>query len=230
MIPIAAVVELVDTLVLGANAARREGSSPFRGTILMTKQHTIIYVTGLGDAHPRGQRLLIATWRWWGVRPVLFQMNWADGAPYKLKSAALLRLIDSELAKNRQVSLVGASAGAGAVINTFAVRKQLTGVVCIAGKIHRPEAIGASYRQKNSAFITSAYQVQSSLDSLDFDADRRRILSRYGLIDPIVPKQDSIVPGARNQVVASIGHALTIATQLVFGAPSFIRFLKHLAK
>ena len=30
---IAAVVELVDTLVLGTSANRREGSSPFRGTI-----------------------------------------------------------------------------------------------------------------------------------------------------------------------------------------------------
>ena len=29
---IAAVVELVDTLVLGTSANRREGSSPFRGT------------------------------------------------------------------------------------------------------------------------------------------------------------------------------------------------------
>ena len=29
---IAAVVELVDTLVLGTSALRREGSSPFRGT------------------------------------------------------------------------------------------------------------------------------------------------------------------------------------------------------
>ena len=28
----AAVVELVDTLVLGTSASRREGSSPFRGT------------------------------------------------------------------------------------------------------------------------------------------------------------------------------------------------------
>tara|TARA_B110000263_G_scaffold18375_1_gene14639 strand:+ start:1231 stop:1347 length:117 start_codon:yes stop_codon:yes gene_type:complete len=31
----AAVVELVDTLVLGTSAERREGSSPFRGTIIV---------------------------------------------------------------------------------------------------------------------------------------------------------------------------------------------------
>jgi hypothetical protein len=45
--------------------------------------------------------------------------------------------------QDRIVSLVGASAGAGAAINAFAARKNIVnGVVCIAGKVNNPDAIG----------------------------------------------------------------------------------------
>jgi hypothetical protein len=60
--------------------------------------------------------------------------------------------------------------------------------------------------------------------------DRKRILSRYGAYDEIVSKTDSHIPGARNQIVPGIRHALIIANQLIFGAPSFLRFLKATAK
>lgn len=195
------------------------------------KIHSVIYVPGLGDADPKGQRRLVATWRLWGVRPHLFHMNWADGEAFEPKLERLLKLIDGLHAKGNRVSLVGASAGAGAVINAFAARKdKVDGVVCIAGKINNPDAIGQSYRRKNPAFVESAQQVQFSLDKLDWDTDRPRIQSRYAFLDAIVPKHDSQVSGADNRMVPSIGHAFTIATQLLFGTPSFLRFLKQLEK
>jgi hypothetical protein len=55
-------------------------------------------------------------------------------------------------------------------------------------------------------------------------------MSRYALIDPIVPAVDSHVPGARNRVQLSMGHAFTIASQMLLGAPLFIRFLRIQAK
>lgn len=192
---------------------------------------SIIYIPGFGDTNPRAQRLLISTWRLWGVRPQLFHINWGDGEAFSPKLERLVALIDDEVAKGNSVALVSASAGAGAAINAFALRKEaITGVVCIAGKVNNPDNIGSNYSTGNPAFVESARQVQFSLDKLDFDTDRSRILSRYALFDPVVSRDDSVIAGAHNRTIWSIGHSVTIATQLIFGAPSFIGFLKRTAK
>lgn len=195
------------------------------------KKHDVIYVPGLGDANPRGQLALVRTWRLWGVRPHLYQMNWGDGEAFAPKFDRLLLMIDGIHAKGHVVSLVGASAGAGAVINAFAARKDIVnGVVCIVGKVNNADTIGPRYSRGNLAFVESANMVQRSLDQLDLDTDRSRILSRYAFVDLVVPRQDSEIVGARNRTVPTIGHSATITVQLVFGAPSFLRFLKKIAR
>jgi pimeloyl-ACP methyl ester carboxylesterase len=195
------------------------------------KTHDVIYVPGLGDTHVTWQRRLISSWRLWGVRPHILPMIWGDGESFAPKLQKLLDKIDNLHDRGHKVSLVGASAGAGAVLNTFAARKnKISGVICIAGKINNPEGIGDSYRRRSSAFVESSYQVQTSLDKLDFENDRSRIQSRYAMFDPVIPTRDSEVVGGHNKTVATIGHSATIATQLLFGAPFFIRFLKQSAK
>lgn len=194
-------------------------------------KHSVIYIPGLGDANPRGQLALVKTWRWHGVEPHFFQMNWADGEAFAPKLERLLQLIDGQHAKGNKVSLVAASAGAGVAINAFAARKAIVnGVVLIAGWVNFPEDIGQGYRRKNPAFVESAYQVQSSLDMLDFENDRARIQSRHAVFDPVVAPKYSEVIGGHNVTVPSVGHATTIATQLAFGAPAWLRFLKRQAK
>jgi hypothetical protein len=197
----------------------------------MVNKLSIIYVPGLGDAKPSGQQLLIRSWRLWGVRPIFFHVRWGDGEAFAPKLERLLKLIDGETAEGRKVALVGASAGAGAVIHAFARRKAtVRGVVCIAGKVNNPDTIGPRYSTGNTAFVDSARQVQFSLDKLDFDADRKRIQSRYAIFDPVVPQADSEIAGARNRTVPAVGHSVTIASQLLFGAPGFIRFLKSVQR
>lgn len=194
-------------------------------------KHSVIYIPGLGDANPRGQLALVRAWKWYGVEPHFFQMNWADGEAFVLKLDRLLMLLDGQHAKGNKVSLVAASAGAGAAINAFAARKNVvSGVVLIAGWVNFPEDIGQGYRRKNPAFVESAYRVQPSLDTLNFEADRARIQSRHAIFDPVVSQKYSEVIGGHNVTVPSIGHATTIATQLAVGAPSFLRFLKRQAK
>jgi pimeloyl-ACP methyl ester carboxylesterase len=190
--------------------------------------HHVIYIPGLGKPNPRSQRWLVSTWRLWGVRAETFLIKWGDGEPFQPKLQRLLKRIDELHATGDSVSLVAASAGAGAAINAFAQRKDaISGVVCIAGKVNSPGTIGDSYRSSNPDFIESADQVQFSLDKLDFDADRPRIMSRYAVFDPLIPKIHSEVAGGKNVILPSIGHSFTIATQLLFGAPVFIRFLKN---
>jgi pimeloyl-ACP methyl ester carboxylesterase len=191
--------------------------------------HDVIYVPGIGDTKTTFQEIAAKTWRLWGVRPHTFPMRWADKEAFGPKFDRLLAYIDNLLAKGHDVSLVGASAGASVVLNAFAARPDIHGVVLIAGKVNRAEAIGGWYERNAPAFVESAHQAQHSLASLT-EAQRARINSRYGLIDVVVPKKDSVIHGAKNRKVLSIGHVLTITHQLTFGAPLHIRFLKRLAK
>ncbi len=188
----------------------------------------LIYVPGLGDHRVAGQQKLVNTWKWWGVSAELFQTGWGDGEQWDPKFERLLARIDHAVGQGKTVGLVGASAGATAVINAFHARQQeVAGVVLIAGKINRPHAIAPQLIRRNSAFGAAADTGFIALQALS-KSERRRILSRYGIIDPIVPAADSHIPGAHNRVVPSVGHAFTIATQLFFGAPGFIRFLRRL--
>lgn len=193
----------------------------------MTKPLHVIYIPGLGDRDVGRQRLVVSKWRWWGVEPELFQMNWGDKEPWPPKFQRLLLRIDELHAQHVPVALVGVSAGASAVINAYGARKnQLVGVVCIAGKINRPEAIGKRYYVNNIAFVTSAGECVQALKTLS-PSDRRHILSRFALLDERLTMADSRVPGARNRLSPTIGHVLTIAVQITIGAPGFLWFLKR---
>ena len=193
----------------------------------MAKLH-LIYVPGLGDGRVAGQQAAINTWRWWGVEPEIVRMNCADAEPWESKLKRLLSRIDALHAAGYPVGLVGASAGASAVINAFAGRTDyVVGCVLICGKVNRPEAIGQRDRRTNPAFVISAYACEKALATLGA-RDRQRILSRYALADETVYKPDSRIPGAHNRIVPTIGHAFTIATQITLGAPSFIYFLRSL--
>jgi hypothetical protein len=188
----------------------------------------VIYIPGLGDHKVGGQQRAVSTWKQWGVTPELFQMKWADGEAWEDKFSRLLDRIDELNDAGTKVALVGASAGASAVINAFAARKDIiVGSVLLSGKVNRPGAVGESFKRNNPAFWTSINDCQKALASLNTDY-RGRILSRYGVLDEMVPYMDSVIKGARNRVAPTAGHAFNIGSQLLVGAPSFIKYLKKL--
>ena len=196
----------------------------------MAKKLHVIYIPGLGDENPGRQRMAVRTWRWWGVEAELIQMIWSDATPWEDKFERLLARIDALHAEGKSVGIVAASAGASAAINAYAVRKDaIVGVVLLAGKVNRPEAVGANYRQKFPSFIESLDACQPALASLSA-SERGNILSRYAVYDEIVDEADSIIPDAVNQKRYIPGHVPLIATQIIFGAPSFLRFLKSRGK
>jgi pimeloyl-ACP methyl ester carboxylesterase len=192
----------------------------------MSSHLHLIYVPGIGDTNPKSQILAIKTWRLWGVESELFRMIWANNEKWDSKLNRLLETIDKQVKAGKKVGLVGASAGAGAVINAYALRKNdLVGCVIIAGKVNRPQYIGDHYRKNNPAFIDSAMAAPNSLSSLS-SGDLKNVLSIYAVKDEVVQTADSMLPGAINRQVATAGHFLTIASQITLGAPRFIRFLK----
>lgn len=190
------------------------------------KKLKIIYIAGIGKGHKMGQQAAVKLWRFYGVSPIFYDMHWEKGE-WDEKLQQLLKLIDET---DGPVALVGVSAGASAAINAYAARKdKVSGVVLIAGWVNRPEDVGAYYYEHNPAFVDSAKLAPESLAKLDSNA-RKRILSRYALKDEMVSSPHSFVEGAHNQRVMSAGHFITITTQILLGAPGFLRFLKRQAK
>jgi len=196
----------------------------------MPKRLHIIYIPGLGDEHkPRSQLWAVRQWARYGVDAELFRMYWGDKKTWHPKFNRLILHIDRLVSKDKSIGIVAASAGASAAINAFAARPDvIVGLVLIAGKVNRPNAIHSIHYTKNPAMPASVEQAVKSLEQLD-PAKRRKILSRYGLFDGYVKRADSCIPGAHNQVSPTLGHFLTIAFQLTLGAPGFILFLKQRA-
>jgi pimeloyl-ACP methyl ester carboxylesterase len=196
---------------------------------MTNKELHLIYLPGIGDARDKFQPWAVSIWRWWGVEAELYRMNWDDQVAWESKIHKLLDHID-EIAKEKKVALVGASAGAAAAVQAFTARKdKIAGVVTICGKINNPDSIGPRYRKYNPSFVEAAYSTAASIEKLDQD-DRKRILCRYALFDEVIyNKDDSRIPGAHNRVAFSLFHAITIGVLVSLGAPGFIRFLKKQA-
>lgn len=195
----------------------------------MKTRLNVLYIPGLGDAKVTSQRLAIITWRLWGVDAEVIQMRWADQSEdWETKFSRLLNRIDELAAADVPIGLVGSSAGATAVLNAYAIRKtQIAACVLIAGKVNYPDTIGERLRRENPAFYRSAQDCENAIKSLS-PADRQRILSRYAIFDGRVRLRDSLITGANNHTVPTFGHSITIATQLIFGAPGFLRFIKRI--
>jgi predicted alpha/beta hydrolase family esterase len=192
------------------------------------KMHHVIYVPGLGDAKPQGQQLVTELWRPLGVRGHYVPMHWAVDEPWQTKLERLLQAID-ELSKSGTVSLVGTSAGASAVLQAYERRRTtVAGVVCICGKINNVEAVNPDYYTENPSFKDALAWLQKALPKLSA-ADCAHILSIHPLWDGVVPVQDTVIPGAQERTILAAGHAFSIFVTLVFGAPSFMRFLKRQA-
>ncbi|HET7320092.1 MAG TPA: hypothetical protein VFI84_00730 [Candidatus Saccharimonadales bacterium] len=192
-------------------------------------KHYVIYVPGLGDNKYFVQGILVYVWRLYGVRSATRTMNWLDPELFEEKLTRLLVEVDEKLAKGYNVSLVGASAGAGAVLNAYAARKgQISGVVSICGKILHAETVSDTTYRRNPAFKESMDMLPANLNSLDV-AQRSRILSLHPKADPSVPVKDTFIEGAHEKTMLVIGHTVGILTALSLYGPQICKFLKQQA-
>jgi dienelactone hydrolase len=192
----------------------------------MSKMH-VIYVPGLGDHKVFKQKVAIALWGIYGVVPHLVSLKWAEGNDFSKKLDHLLDVIDVYYEKSGlPVGLVGASAGASAVLQVYDLKKnKVAAVVCISGKIQHPENMHPNTFIQNPAFKQSMENLQIALARLTTE-DRLRILSVYSAKDTIVPAEDSKLDGAIEKQDGGLGHGLAIAKQLTIKARSNIAFLK----
>jgi hypothetical protein len=180
---------------------------------------------GINDQKVRGQYLAIKTWRFLGIKPILFKMRWYLDEPLPVKLDELIKLID-EQAKIGRVSLVAASAGASAAINAFALRPStIHRVICLCGAIKGIEDIHPLTFEKNPAFKESIYLVPASLEKLDSSA-RSRILSLHPIKDSWVPVRNTYIEGAKSGTMPVFGHVVGIMYGLLIGIFRAKRFIR----
>lgn len=189
--------------------------------------HHVIYVPGLGDSRSFGQDEAIKNWKRYGLQVHYLPMRWADKESFIPKLKRLLDKIDELAEKGYLVSLAGASAGASAVLNAYAKRPNVHGVVLIAGKVQNPQTIGREIFDVNPAFKESVFLAKKSLDALGPDKTSR-IMSIHPLLDGRVPVADTLIPGALEKTVPVIGHVPGIFFTIVFRGRLIANFLKKL--
>lgn len=152
------------------------------------------------------------------MTPHFFPVGWANGT-FSEKLGRLETLITELYKKDKQpVGIIGISAGASLALHAFVAKQDtVAGVVTICGKIQRPEVVRKKVKRQNPAFAESMARMPQTLAALS-PTMRKRILCIYPLFDEIVAVRDQCLDGAQRRRVLSVGHVVTIAGQLLFGA------------
>ena len=192
-------------------------------------QHHIIYVPGIGDDIFRIQSTIVKFWRLFGVRGHCHPMPWSGRGDYATKAETLVARIDEYVAAGHQVSLVGASAGASAVLNAYATRHATVNkLVYVCAKINHPETVSAATFNKNPAFKSALAVLQTNL--LGFtEADKSHFHSFYSNKDGLIPYESTRIVGVKKTKLPPLRHGAAIIYSLSFGFPKLLRVLKPAA-
>lgn len=193
-------------------------------------KHHVIYVPGIGDNIWHVQSMAVRAWRLYGVRGHFHAMPWAGQEGFEPKFQRLLDEIDKYASRGHKVSLVGASAGASAVLNAFVEESdRISGVVLICPKINGPETVSQKTYAENPAFKDSLGLLQVNLPKLTASQKANQILNYYSPKDGTIPYEGITIPGVPERRLPGIKHGYAIMYALTFGAHGLLDFLKELS-
>jgi predicted peptidase len=188
----------------------------------------VIYVPGILDDTYHIQGILMKTWWMYGFKPLTHEMPWAGDEPYEPKLQALIEQIDQLFLKDKKVYLVGASAGASAVLNAYIKRRhKVSGLALICPKINGPETVGDKTYAENPAFKTSMYELQKTLKLLTAE-DKQKIRIYYSTNDQAIPYEGSTIDEVREDKLPAIKHGWAILYAISLGAAQIAAFFRSL--
>lgn len=195
----------------------------------MTNNHVVIVIPGLGDAV---QRLSLLTHHWtsYGLTPIVYPLWWYDKKDFNPKLNALITLIDQYIKNGDKISLVGASAGASAVLNAFIERKDnIHKIIAVCGRLRMGDQRGfRSFlsRTKESQSFAQSVQLFEGREHELTNNDKEKIMTVHALFgDELVPADTATLAGAHNIVVPMFEHVLSIALSLTLFSKPLIEFL-----
>ena len=167
------------------------------------------------------------TWPLYGVRGHTHEMPWAGPEPYEPKLEKLIAKIDELAEQNKEICLMGASAGASAVLNAYIQRKdKVKKIALVCPKINGPETVGDKTYNKNPAFKTSMYELQETLKELTAE-DKRKIRIYYSEGDGAIPYEGVTIPGVTEVKLAPLKHGFAIIYSLSIGALPIALFFRQ---
>lgn len=175
---------------------------------------TILYVPGLGHQNDMLRGACLKLWRVWGVEAHLIPMAWDDGRTFEEKYARL----QTEIAKYERVILIGESAGAAMVLYAASRdAKNVARFVTLCGANNPAMPISDYIHKRSPAFVEAVRSLPRSYANLE------KIHCYRALHDRVIEKKYSLVPGAKEVIVFSIGHLITISLCLTIYGPWFTR-------
>lgn len=175
------------------------------------------------------QRLLLVTWRLYGISPHVFVMDWASVGSFETRFNELMALIDRLHDQGREVSLVGASAGASTVLLGLVEQSEkITGVATLCGQIATKEAVAGPVAAANPRFKAALKRWDEHKAVLS-DSQRRRILTLRPTRDAVVPRSEEVLAGAVNHDMPIAGHMLGIGFGILFEGRRIAKFFASLA-
>ena len=219
-IGVVAVLVLFGCLLL-VNVKKRTG-------ILKDNKHTAIIVLGLGDDNIYTP---ILAWRWeqQGIKIAIFQTKWKSDEDYQSKLNRLENLIDKESQDNR-VSLIGTSAGGSLVINAYAQRKnKINKIITICSRLKKGQTEGFrgfdERTQNYPAFRESVILAEENVATFSKE-DRKNIMTVHAWLgDELVPVNTSTIDKAKNIIVPTGEHVISIASSLTIFSRPLIEFI-----
>lgn len=186
----------------------------------------IIYIPGLGDGYDGLRRAGLLTWQLWGVSTELVPMKWYGGGDLATRYSTVTAAIDRAQQRGRRVILVGESAGASLAINVASRRSDIHGLMTICGIVNSRAEVSSAIRKKSPAFNQSLAQLEYDIRELDLAS----VCNVRAGVDSIVPKRSSVIPGATQRIIWSVGHVTTVALCLSVYGGLLVRFARAIKK
>lgn len=191
--------------------------------------HHVIIIPGLGDA-VRRITWLTNHWRRFGLTPIVYPVFWYTNEPFDEKLKRCVSLVDQLYTSGDTISLVGASAGASAVLNTYMERKSnIHKVIAVCGRLRSGDEQG--FRSLATRSVTSYSFAQSvrlfeNQEKQLTHKDREKIMTVRALFgDELVPEDTATIRGAKNIIVPTPEHVFSIAMALTLFSRPLISFL-----
>lgn len=188
----------------------------------------VIIIPGLGNGIPQH---VWATngWRRFGIIPHVFDTRWKEEEiGFLEKFARALKLVDSLSKTNSPISIVGNSAGSSFALNLFGERRKIINRVIInCGRVRNGDWPWFTFNQateRSPSFKESVLKAQE-LEKTFTKEDRSRILTLRPLFDEVVPPSTVSIYGAKNAVVPSLEHGLSITLNMTLLNKQIIDFI-----
>ena len=170
----------------------------------------IIYIPGLGDRYDGFRSRALKLWSLWGVTATHVPITWYDGGDLQSKLEYVQRAID-RAPDDARIVLIGESAGATLALHAAQADSRIKRVVTLCG-VARPSTPVSSYLRRRAPALNQAVDTLPTVSGVDVQCVR-------AFVDGVVNKKYSVIPGAKEHVVWSVGHLTTIVLCLTVLAP-----------